>query len=933
MANDNIVLFKDLMNQAKTIKYVYKYGFSWKNELSQEIFHITCRDMERMSHVIYKKTDREQYGKYVYEITETGRKSDRILMNRLRYRKEFPEWIFSVLRLYGAVSMTEQQKQRIMKQVACDMMEDNRENRLHCDFSGCCYARICKVLQKIDMVSEAFENNQPEFLDVIGMKRFFVKMGILKNQRKGYQFRPYLWKLQEQERKHLIQMLCFFSVTLPLGSLGYLLAKKLGNIEDLKAFLMVHGFMADMVLQQEAIYSCLKIMYDKKMICFGNQKKEYLPLKIIYKGSSVIEEREYPYLLAYEEETEQYLEIPLYQCCPIRAGKCQKKEREPKERTIEKKCKEISVEFYYNDAELYGKITEFVLKRADSMWEKERMSVEILPERVKKTSVYYPQNIWWKVCRCGYSIQEEQEDDFYHWLVSFGEFAAVKKWKGEKIFEEKPDKSKIFEMDGQGRIKEQLPEYTLCNLYHSEILSKEMKIKNGILPTGEEIEWLLFVLEEYDIVAHFFLSEEEYQHIKKIAKQEKEFYGECFSPYKDLGILWENKAEKMKKVSSALIEKYNLIKQAILEKKMFRYFDRTERGMEIRDILPYTLEYNNVKYKNSKSMELFYIMAYDLKQKRTVRIEGKRVKVHQGAKEAEFSVWDRLYHILSFFIRCGSLKVIRMKEVIEEMHRSMFSEKLDINWHQKYFGAVKLKHIVEKYDFCELYDQMYQEIAVWKEDELSDFVENVFRYYRDILWKNGGEISENQRAEKLHGVRVVGKREEEYQTILLYYFWKIAQKLYGERKKKNLEEKLMEFPKKDLLEMILGKPEYLILEKESIETAVSEVEFYNECLKCIFVEFDWNGRINEHTADGVCSLFREFNCTGEWKKHKIHFTVEYDRFHYRKIQMCLLSIYDRIEHIYPKEIANILEKRYQGWKDGKNLYGEKAGANHTGVYF
>lgn len=138
-----------------------------------------------------------------------------------------------------------------------------------------------------------------------------------------------------------------------------------------------------------------------------------------------------------------------------------------------------------------------------------------------------------------------------------------------------------------------------------------------------------------------------------------------------------------------------------------------------------------------------------------------------------------------------------------------------------------------------------------------------------------------------------------YQTLLLSCFRVACEAMRDEKRKNALQQALDKISSKEIWKYICGS---------EIDGVTNEIAFYNEKLKHACISFclkEGQG----YLIDQIFRLFREFICVGDLKEGRVHFTVTYEQFYYRKIHMLLMVIVDKIDNISPDDVADVIAAR------------------------
>lgn len=876
-------VFFDILSDYRDLRYIFEYGFGWDDKATQEIMNKgsrSVRDLDGILSVI--KSGNKAYVPW-YQYADGGKKSGRLLVWNNHYQLVQDNWIQELYSCYGM-----------------DNMPQGRRAAEHCENKPYSYCvalnetcenfKICSIKEKRDWFYVLLNIKEEE-----GETDFSVEYKDILYQRKNsgrWYLRENNWTFESMKREGIFteriqyesfqNMILFLARYAPMSVLGgfFLLRTKEALREPP---VLVRSLPRSFGLEQEYIHRCLYAIENQKYIEAG--EKNYIPLRLKYKDKGMLGIERHLYLEgAKEGHPEEIVEIPLYDGNYIRAAEknlnLDKKNIEKYREKADGKAEKgqiFKVEFYYNQD------TGYLRERRERGWKPE--SEEHLSKRVSFESPYYPGKLQWKTDLLTYRIKEEDIPGFKMFIESFGDFAQLQgEWPESTVkFQINADKEKGKDSDAQ----------SLLNLYNSrELLLNEM-LKNVVLPPrNTELQWLKFVLKEYNNVCRIFLGDKLSQIQEKVRDELKERNAEesvwFDREYFDYGT-------RVRDISSNSIEKYRKIFEAVYQKNVIAY----EYKDKAVDIFPYALEYDVLRHLTLKDSirKPIDIMGYDLRQKRNIRILYKdiRVKKRKMCQDINFSMLDKLYHVLAYAIRCaenGKEKMWDDQEKSEGYNR--FMKLMELLWiPDKRGGDSYNRNIRKKYNrFKEnsMYSKEYQKMkglmSEKKDKEAEEFLQNVF-----IYWLESEEKP-----------RVLSEYQKKYYGFLLKCFSEGYIRLKSLKARAEMQDCLNRISSEDIWDLIGGD------ERDGVE---NEIAFYNEKIKNAEVSFSLKQGM-EKELDKVYEAFGSFVCVGRYLPNgNMRFTVSYEEFYYRKVHMALMALEDIIENIEPEETADLIKHRIE----------------------
>lgn len=873
----DIVCFKSIYSSYKGLKFAFEYGLDSEEEVLKLLFKKELKEYKSlirpMAEHQLSNTDQIDWGK-TKKNKKCGRAKERKVINKNSYNFLSDKWFHVIYSLYGFNN---------------EKMEDSEKLK----------------------------------------EQFGKKARILENM---ISVRNNLWcSLQEDVYTGLQGMIEFFSEFSFLGSLGYLLKNHIGcrsnkiklNRQSERNYFYVRGTGIGYGLSQESIYRCLGAIYEERSIIFRygyKERVEGIPIKVFYQHPSFYEEKAYPFIRVYLKDKNDIVNIPLYNGIGIYHNKKVHKSdfkdlcfNKTEIKEIEM-CK-VKICFYYNDIEQNGENTEYINKKIDSLWTKQRISKHVLDKTKNFNSIYYG-DIKWKVLECEYHISEIDYPKFKQWIQSFGEFAEIISEQKIKNYNNynislKLLKNSNFDCEDYMLSVERLDRpkedytYSLCTPYDSQILNSKVDLTK-YPPTAQEIFWLEFILDNYPNLCNMILESYSYHSdsthcskgadiadkIKDILKIEKlkinnGLYREkAFNPFQ---IDKQLSQSTVQDISEDCVEKYSYILKAIRGRKFMKYtIDEVEKENKKRQVekfvLPYAFEYNILtsKSKDKERRHPFTIMMYDMKQKRVINAKMESIKVKNSNSEektsilqnCDLSIYDKLYHIIAFFIRAKNNEQ-KIPDIISTVVDVFRKEK-------KQKGEYEISDV--KAFLIEQYEETIKMIT--QSEQLTGakiFLVDAYQYICDYLEEKDG-VSEYERELEMHGVTKIGEEEISYRMEILLYLKYAFQALLDCHKREKLISYLQIISVSDIYELIAGNPFSLLEKEKSCEKKGSkqnEMSYMNEKLKSSKVAFTLKKeltneederllerkveRLTEEDIDKVYDIFREFICWGEWE--------------------------------------------------------------------
>lgn len=952
MPNNGIRFFCDPLRDYDELKYIFEYGFKWDDKISLLLDGKTSQN--------YRKLENALSG-YIYEgvpildydgktVKEEKKNKSRKIIDKKTYSLEQRFWFQNLYGCYGMIDLykscdaiTNNKEKAKMRYgmidgdksydaIKCLMEIEKKGGYEFCkgnsdELKGkdkdkdikCDYKRCCRVRAEIEAINNLKENGESEgylkelqeslhksYPDMIEEveegKKSVGKGGKLRLKENPWTREKMQAILLEERYENFLEWISFFSVFAPLSALGSNFLWKMREPVN-NRFFFIRGLGREIGLEQESIYRCLCAIHHKKMIQYDDKKK-YIPIRLIYSNNHMDAENVDLYLIA--EGEDGIVHLPLKGHYIFVTKDRWKKNIQCDIDKKEEEVMEYTVEFYMNDK------TQYLNNRINGIWEKwEKFGIDSKRNPIKskkRYSPYYPGDELNKGYEYTYHIKKSDEDGFKRYIMSFGEFAKLKRAK--EVEQSSPNeeiKENIYK--NINTIKGQNPdEYSLCNIFSVKAILEVNKnipefqtFKNIVLPPSEaEVAWIDFIIQEYPNMSQTFLSKEE---LDQIHEKIQKLYGNVVEKWFDKQVWdWEQRVVDCMKRH---IDRNKRFYKQIKEKNFLRY--RLEEG-EIRkegSILLYAMEYNRAKHMEFPKGEPFQIMCYDWKEKRNCLIKSKSIKKTTDLmQEEEISCLDKLYHVLAYAVRSAFERGSEGESEGESKRENELPEKenaiIQCIWktyhgqkNSNYERCICKKIGKLKKSYHELYEEMNQVLSNHPmESEIESFVQRVFFY-----WENNIENFEKD------------SFEIEYQTLLLYCFCSACEILKDPEESKKLLQYLENITLKDIFRFLLGEKNI-----EKSKEKLGEIAYYNKKLKWDRVSFTFSSqKYNEKSyIDCVYDIFKSYVCTGKIENSgDFRFTVTYEKFNYRDIHKNLMAIRDLIDIncIIPENTREIIQKR------------------------
>lgn len=877
-------IFRDLLVDYWDLKYIFEYGFYWDDRVTKEILHKGSQTVRELTNIladsVYKNCVCTSWWKNVDG--EKAKKSSRLLVLKNHYRLIQNHWFLDLYGCYGKYDQPEASgyiKNCSQKMYSLCRGESDGQTKT------CTYRKICRIEEEKKVFSLLFSGISLKDMNV--WKNNILCQEIEKNYRDviekewrgktlfSIHLKKNLWTEEIMTQKEVLgssdnnkkwlSMIRFFSNFAPLSVLGEnFLRHNTKNISSDNDFILVRNLPLDFGLEQEYLYRCLYAMVNQYSVLY--EEKEYLPLKLEYRAKDLFGIKKHLYLEAVEINSEKkgkVCSLPLFNGLYIKPGrKFNKKNILPENTSVDKK-QIFQVDFYYSNE------TSYLIDRRKRGWKDELVKEEKLDQEYKMNSPYYPEIQIWDVDRVHYQIKKEDISGFFLFIRSFGDFARIR--------EKEPEQTSAkfsYSTITRGRIRE---DQSLLSVYHSTELIEKL---NVLPPRKAELEWLYFILQNYPNMCQIFLNETYIQKIKlKILNEIKTLDGWFDEKY-------INFSSCVCDIKKGVVNKYNAILNAIENHRILTY----EFDHKLVNIFPYALEYDVINHLSSQDKEPMDIMCYSLKEKRNIKILYRKIYVKENCSEEEilFSDLDKLYHILTYSIRCA----VEEKNEIEEK----FTKLLEYLWKpdprggDNYSRCVK-KRWKKKGSYEKELKKFEEAVKKNQSKEGMDFLTDVFYFWQNQMETENKELMDFQM---------------QYQMFLLSCFTDGFKRLLSPKTGKKIKQYLSTIETKEIWELIRGE------EKNGV---VNEIAFYNEKLKHATVSFVLKKESKEE-IDLVYQLFAGFVCAGELElDNRIRFTITYEKFYYRKIHMLLMALADKIEKIKPEQTRQIIQKRIQNMQE------------------
>ena len=907
-------IFFDMLFDYRYLKYIFKYGFFWDDDITKFLLSKSSQRVRELSNAISDSVYENCVTEPWYEHANGGRtkKSGRLLVRQNHYRLLRNQWFQNLCGCCGNFSdMAAEETIRRCTQGPYSRCRDEREKE------ACPYRRLC-----------SFKEEREAFLELLGgvaredaavwksnwiHKMVFNSYGdiIMQRDTGGIVLKENSWKeffepspshtgtghsghaSEKNSRKKFPQperfsdMLCFFSGFTPMSVLGWNFLKRQGRRTN-ASYIIARNLPMEFEFEQEYIYRCLHAINRRKnVIC---EDKEYVPVKLFYRDRGLAGVKEHLYLKAVPLAGEsihwdEAVDLPLSGGVHVRPGgkipqvqgtETEKKAPEHGERPgsgdlpdrgklsggkgqREEDTREFQVEFYYNSD------TEYLIGRRKEGWGEFIVDTSARDEIKTMESPYYKDHISWNVDVVTYRIEVSDVPGFRLFIRSFGDFARIVGFP-ESLEEPLESAGVTAGARQKGLIMEH---ESLLSVYNSDVLMEEAQNRGKRLPPRQaELQWLDFVLREYPGFCSIFLEPESIDEVKeKLAEecQGREWFDrERF----DFG-------PRVKDLEMRVCPKYRRILDAIYEGRILRYVHHDE---QVR-IVPYALEYDVTRHLAGGNREPMDIMCYDLDEKRTVNIPYKKIETRDSLSREEhtFSELEKMYHVLAYAIRCGTMGKLKIDEKTAHFLECVW--KPDPRGEDNYNRLIRKKAGKERSIVAE-YEKFAKLCRDNEKQEAETFFRRVFDYWKTMEEKSG--------------------ERNKYQAFLLSCFRDGCKRLWSPRAGRDVKEALEKISDREIWELISGSP---------VDGVVNEIAYFNENLKNQEVSFVLKDR-NEEAVEKVYNVFRNFICAGErLKDGRLKFTVSYESFFYRKIHMALMVLSDLIEDVEPEKTGEIIRKR------------------------
>lgn len=890
MARDEKV-FTDILEEYPKLQFIFEYGFRWDAEITKLLWkkgedtfwdvHNMISGWEKMPVVTWR------------EGADTREICSRNLFKRNHYRIQKSQWVPFVYGSYGArYDWGERYDKNFWEKKA-------KENPIGQQFCAVPSEKESKRNEwTLERMTAGWDDLWPEWKPSERQKE------------------------KEKEYEKFLLMLAFFAEFTPLSVLGYNFLRRLGREIGLtNPYIFVRRPFLHDALEQESIFRCLYAMMTSGKLKINNVL--YHPVQLLYMDK------------AFEiNQSNLYLKA-------VRAGRKPEESRNDCIGKSPEKKWVIEVKFYYLK---FKNLTGYLVERREkSVWENNKIR-EGREEIEEFSSPYYKETEWSAKCIV-YEIPEQDKETFCIFIQSFGDFACIlnESRKKEEIAVLDTDsivsseaeteylllsggiqieqKNAGFQNKGKKRffeIAHGLEECSLCNAYNSNYLFAKRTV---LPPTKSEIAWLKFVLEEYPNFSRMFLREDTR---RRILKQISEQYQSLPALFDREKYDWSPRKYDLK--SSDTGAKYGRILDTIREKVILEYEDnKTKR--EVR-ILPYALEYNVMKHSLNPPKEPMTILCYDLEQKRDVIVSISRIRVKERTlykKETRvengiettvtaevrkgriarsayhFSLPDKIYHLLSYAVRCAMEGTRSLKPDYEQYIEWMLPQenRNEITAYERKIkkkiypnGAVKNcdTEIRTDQDFANLEIRPDIDETIRKQVNIEHLVQmnrDVFAYYEHA----------DQNAS-------IAEKERNYYKWMHRFFVDAVTFLFSgkqsKKRTKNAITSLWNLPDDVIWDLIDGEEktwEYNEGQKVLRYSIPNEIVYYDEVLKCeelsflIKREYESDEETLKKVIRDIYEVFSGYVCTGYYdKKKRLRFSVSYERFYYRDIHMRCMTL-------------------------------------------
>jgi hypothetical protein len=688
------------------------------------------------------------------------------------------------------------------------------------------------------------------------------------------------------------------------------------------------------VLSYEAVFVCLKAIHERRLISYNGVS--CTPLKVFFKDSVVngMPRKAYVYVRTADNHLTN---LPLFGNAFIKIdGKVRQPERETENatagETVEPQNRQVRVRFYTYRAPDSNN-PDYILDQINLVaHEAEELHPNI---QIMIKSAYHGDLTCGPVTRT-YKIADDDLPDFKEWVQGFGEFA--------QIIKETPPSADLPEATGLPEKLEMLNARRnaadarglaladfLMNPYNSLFLEdkldnaiKEMPAlekKNIVLPpTNLEIYWLRYVLEKYPNMSKIFLTEDAYNKIKKAADC---YYGKHhrandgdFDPFEGADSITKAvdiEADALRAYRAHcnyVVEKTGRIKadpktESMSESTYQRVTEAVETERSAKSLLFYALNYDHALSRFTQSMY------YDF-GRHAIRLIPQRnfpfeLAAYELVQDADYHN-DKKYLVFGEYIRTKCWKHRRIPDDDNfdfdyNNHAKVHSligkvlKKFEVNSKTIFKeGRIPLDLKKIRGDVKEAYEALTAIPGAWR----TEFIKKVFSYYYNALCKDSPSAYDIHL--ETDGAPIFPDDELIYKTCVLQLFHYFNQSTD-------------EAPK-DELDLLIKQ----LTEKDFVSLAEKESAFYATCLKMCSLTLV----LCDHAKNDVAAIerlyrvFARFNGIYEYgkkkEKNKLFFVVYYERFDFRKIHRCILSVRDIASVTEPLETKFLIESRLDEMK-------------------
>ncbi len=902
--NEPTKIFFDVLSDYWDLKYIFEYGFYWDDKATEVLLGKSSqkpRELEKiLKEAIYAHCAAAPW--WMYTAGDKAKKSQRRLLRNNHYRRDLGQWFQELYTCYG-----------MFNQLGAQEYVDKCEKRPYTacldENETCAYRRICQIQEMADVFAELSENGikgtdwtenkvKREIMDAYGD---VIVKDQLENRQERWRLKENTWTREnfivqeefaefkdEKVYEAFTNMLRFFAGFAPLSVLGVNFLRHSGVSKVEQSFALIRNLTPNYCLEQEYLYRVLYAQSNRLSVLYEEQN--YIPLRIRYLDKNINGLLEHPYLEAMKVgndiiQDEKCL-LPLYTGAYLKQGK--RIEYGPVAGTDDDRQEFVlcEVDFFYN------RNTPYLLERRKEGWKAEVIESRELEQEFLFESPYYPGENKWRADRVKFQIKGGDYEGFLLFIASFGEFArlySTSRKAAENMVTDPPTHLPI-----RGKIREY---ESLLSIYNSQLLKE--RIHGSLPPREAELEWLLFILNNYPNMCRMFLDDKLLEKLRLKAMREQKSVGW----FDNVRYEFQYRVADIQRHES---EKYKRILEAIQEKKVLSY----EHKDKLVHIFPYALEYDVTRHLTGRKRAPLDIMCYSLDEMRTVKILYKDIVTKEAMPrtEVQFSETEKLFHVLVYGIRCAdrevewdNLNCSKAKQVFEACWKS--APKYNDNYtrciKRKYKSIMKNKAERPQEDYRRIYESAKQMVNNYDIEEDNSFLENVFGYYYEI------SCGEERNA---HGL--ISEFQWKFYTFLLKIFLEGYKTLKNPANGVKLSSALMEVSASDIWNLICGDD----VDEADNDIGMSgrvenEIVFYNERFQNAEVSFILK-ECTEQNIDLVYRLFGSFICVGEFlPDNQLQFTVTYEKFDYRKIHMLLMTIAPVIEKIRPEQTAIVIEKR------------------------